>query len=283
MGYAFIVLIIFVLIIISFNSNSKKSEHKNNHAAPKTVTNLDKQTKEQKNSEVHNRQKEEIAKQNTQFQNLELERLQQEKVIKQIEIPIRLEQRDERITANENALKILFKANFTNFQIALQQHNITKLYHFTDKANLPSIKQYGGLYSWDYCSRNNITIPKPGGSPTSWILDKGKGLQNFVRVSFVKDHPMLFVARNDGRIENPVVLEIKLDVIYLKNTKYANQNAAKNGVIADGSFEQFNSINFPILRRRYFDLSTDEKPYYQAEVLILEKIPIEYITNINIV
>lgn len=92
---------------------------------------------------------------------------------------------------------------------------------------------------------------------------------------------MLFIAQNDGRITSPVVLEINLEVIYIKATRYATQNAAKNGITAETTFEKFNSIKFPLLRRRYFDLSGEEKAFYQAEILVLEKIPLEYITNIN--
>ena len=87
-----------------------------------------------------------------------------------------------------------YKTNWQDFQNILQKNGITKLYHFTDRANLASIKEYGGLYSWYYCQENNITIPKPGGSRTSWALDKQKGLENYVHVSFVKEHPMLYVA-----------------------------------------------------------------------------------------
>jgi hypothetical protein len=174
-----------------------------------------------------------------------------------------------------------FKTNWQDFQRVLLQHGITKLYHFTDRANLRSIRTNGGLYSWHYCQQNNIPIPKPGGSSTSWGLDQRKGLQNFVRVSFVKDHPMLYVAQQDGRITSPVILEINIELIYKSTTRYATQNAAKNGVTTESTFEKFNSIQFPLLRRRYFDLSAEEKPFYQAEILVLEKIPLEYITNIN--
>lgn len=174
-----------------------------------------------------------------------------------------------------------FKPNWQDFKRVLEHHGITKLYHFTDRANIPSIKANGGLCSWYYCQQNDITIPRPGGSSTSWILDERKGLQNFVRVSFVRDHPMLYIARQDGRINNPVILEISIEQCFKLATRYATQNAAKNGVTADTTFERFNSIRFPLLRRRYFDLSADEKPFYQAEILVLEKIPLEDITNIN--
>ena len=173
------------------------------------------------------------------------------------------------------------KSNWNDFQQILQQNGITKLYHFTDRANLHSIRTNGGLYSWYYCQHNNITIPKPGGSEISWILDKQKGLQNYVRVSFVRDHPMLYIAQNDGRVIDPIILEIKIDLIYELETRYANQNAAKNGVSTETTFEKFKSIQFSLLKKRYLDLTAEERPFYQAEILILEKIPLECITNIN--
>jgi hypothetical protein len=163
----------------------------------------------------------------------------------------------------------------------LRRHNITKLYHFTDPENLPSIRQHGGLLSWYYCEQHNIRIPRPDESPTSWILDQEKGLQNFVRVSFVSDHPMMVAAERDGRLVRPVVLEIEPEVVYLLNSRYANQNAARNSVLTSNSFEYFSSIHFPLFNRRYYEISPEERNFYQAEVLVLEKIPIESILNIN--
>lgn len=174
-----------------------------------------------------------------------------------------------------------FKSDWTLFKEVLKRHNITKLYHFTDLANLNSIKKNGGLFSWYYCENNNIAIPQPGGSSISRELDQSKGFHNYVRVSFVKDHPMLYVAQKDGRINNPVILEIDLDVIYLLRTIYSCQNAARNNVNVDGTIEIFNTIRFSLFKKRYIDLSDEEKHYYQAEVLVFEKLPIEYITNID--
>jgi hypothetical protein len=189
-----------------------------------------------------------------------------------------------RLEAEQQELKRLYatyKIDWRDFQRVLQEKGITKLYHFTDRANLQSIKQNDGIFSWDYCQRNKITISRPGGSPLSWNLDRLKGLQNYVRLSFVRDHPMLYVAKNDGRIINPVILEISTDVIFKKETKFATRNAAKGGVMADTSFEKFNAIKFPIFKKRYFDLNEEEKPFYQAEVLVLEKVPSEFILNID--
>ena len=91
----------------------------------------------------------------------------------------------------------------------------------------------------------------------------------------------LYTAQNDGRIANPVILEINPDIIFKKETKFAIQNAAKSGVTANGSIEKFKAIKFSVLKKKYFDLDEGEKPFYQAEVLVLEKLPLDYILNIN--
>lgn len=80
---------------------------------------------------------------------------------------------------------VAFKSNYQEFKDILERHGITKLYHFTDRDNLGSIIRNGGLYSWADCESKSIGIKKPGGDDLSRHLDRRRGLQNFVRVSFV--------------------------------------------------------------------------------------------------
>lgn len=122
----------------------------------------------------------------------------------------------------------------TSIASLLRQKGITKLYHFTDRANIQSIIDNGGLYSWKACDNMGISIKKPGGSPTSRSLDQYRGLENYVRLSFTRNHPMMYVAQNDGRISNPVILEIDLSVVELSTTKFSDRNATKNGAIIRG-------------------------------------------------
>jgi hypothetical protein len=173
-----------------------------------------------------------------------------------------------------------YKNNWLDFKKIIEQNNIRTIYHFTDIANIDSIKQHGFLYSWDYCKRNGIEIPKPGGSLDSQQLDVRKGLQNFVRLSFIKDHPMMYVLMRDGRISNPKILEIEPKLIFFKTTKFTTQNAVRNGIFGESSLEKFKEIKFNIFNSRYFDLGDEDKHNYQAEILILEKIPIRFIRNI---
>ena len=98
------------------------------------------------------------------------------------------------------------KNNWQEFKAILDQHKIVKLYHFTDRDNLESIIKNGGLYSWGDCEDKGIKIAKPGGGLLSRELDAKDRLQHYVRVSFTAQHPMMYVAMQDGRLSNPVIL-----------------------------------------------------------------------------
>lgn len=175
--------------------------------------------------------------------------------------------------------------NWEAFKQLLEQHHITKLYHFTDRDNLESIIKNGGLYAWKDCEERGITISKPGGGgkgSLSWSLDSRDGLEHYVRLSFTPQHPMQYVAMNEGRISNPVTLEIDLEVIYDEATKFADRNATRNGAHVGGDLDDFQRIHFQTVKaRNHFDLDADEQPFYQAEVLVSHFLPLQYITNIG--
>ncbi len=174
------------------------------------------------------------------------------------------------------------KANHQEYKKILERHGIKKLYHFTDRDNLESIISNGGLYSWADCESKSITIAKPGGSNISRQLDSRDGLQSYVRVSFIKQHPMMYVAMNDNRISNPVLLEIDPEVVEWKGTKYADRNATKNGAHVGSDVEDLELIHFDTVKaQKHFDLNEDEQPFFQAEVLVKNHIPLKYITNIG--
>ena len=174
------------------------------------------------------------------------------------------------------------KTNRQDYQELLGQHGINKLYHFTDRDNLESIIRNGGLYSWADCEAKGITISKPGGGTLSRQLNSRDGLQHYVRVSFVTQHPMMFVAMNEGRISNPVLLEIDPEVVCWDDTLYADRNATKTGARVGGTLDDFKRIHFQSVKaRNHFDLDEAEQPFYQAEVLVKNFIPLQYITNIG--
>lgn len=174
------------------------------------------------------------------------------------------------------------RANWKDFKAILDKYGIKKLYHFTDRDNLPSIINNGGLYSWHDCEDRNIHICKPGGDSLSRSLDSRDGLSYYVRVSFTRNHPMMYVAMNARRISNPIILEIDPSVIYYTSSRFSDRNATKNGANIGGSLTDFEQIHFrSVMANSHFDLHPEEQEFYQAEILIKNFIPLESITNIS--
>lgn len=174
------------------------------------------------------------------------------------------------------------KTNAQAYESLLERNGIDRLYHFTDRDNIESIIRNGGLYSWAECERRGIAVSKPGGDGLSRRLDSRDGLQDYVRVSFVSRHPMMYVAMNDGRISNPVVLEIDPEVACWSDSLYADCNATRNGANVGGTLDDLGRVHFPAVKTpEYFDLDESEQPFFQAEVLVKSHIPLRYIRNIG--
>lgn len=54
------------------------------------------------------------------------------------------------------------KHDWQAFQAIIEQQGIKKLYHFTDRDNLQSIIQHGGLYSWADCEEKVLSLQSLG-------------------------------------------------------------------------------------------------------------------------
>lgn len=173
------------------------------------------------------------------------------------------------------------KTNAQAYIDLLTQKGIKTLYHFTDRDNLQSIVDNGGLHSWADCEEKNICITKPGGDLTSRSLDRRRNHHHYVRASFTRNHPMMYVAQQDGRISNPVILEISLDVVKLQDTLFSDRNAVKNGAQIGGNLCDLERIHFHSVKQPdHFSLDDDEREFFQAEVLVKHFIPLSMITNI---
>lgn len=173
--------------------------------------------------------------------------------------------------------------SYSTIQQELAARGVRSFYHFTDKSNLRSVVESGGLLSWKDCEKNGVVINRPGGGELSRSCDVEAGLGSYVRLSFVESHPMMHVAKKDGRIEDPVVLKVSTEVAGLDGVLFADRNAARvtQGFEHGGWAKMKSCLHFDVFSKSYFDLSEDERPFYQAEILVPNKIPLCYITNIK--
>jgi hypothetical protein len=115
-----------------------------------------------------------------------------------------------------------------NIQSALRNNGIKSLWHFTDKSNLTSIEEYGLMCLREILTKD-VHVSCYGADSISHSLDRNSGLDQFVHLAFVNDHPMYHIAKRDGRIINPVWIEIDLSVLHENNTIFSDEVANKRG------------------------------------------------------
>ena len=171
------------------------------------------------------------------------------------------------------------KENWSDFKRILDDNGIRYLYHFTDKRNIPSIKRHGGLFSWHYCKKNNITIWSQGGDYDSRELDKKYGLEDYVCLSFCNDHPMAYRLKLSG--SDIVILKIKIDVALLKDTLFSDINAADKLHTHGGELEDLKRVNFNATQRNYVRKDDVDFKFHQAEVMVKTFVSKEYIINLD--
>jgi hypothetical protein len=151
------------------------------------------------------------------------------------------------------------------------------LYHFTDKRNLESIREYGILSMRSLREREIKT--HPGGNQISLEADTRFGMDGYVHMSFRDRHHMIVHAKERG--QSIVELEIKPEAILLPNAAITLDVANKGGVIPLPVDEAVLQMDLdPILK--YMDWKDPEiKPRIQTtsryELIVPNHLPVEYI------
>jgi len=124
-----------------------------------------------------------------------------------------------------------------------------------------------------------IEVSRYGANYSSHVQDFKKGLHKYVHLSFIKDHPMYHTAKSDGRITDPIWIEIDLSAMSNENTLFSNMLA--------------NTHNADIFNAEYLKEKIDfetilyEKDFYirkearKAEIMVLNEISIDNIKGIH--
>lgn len=173
----------------------------------------------------------------------------------------------------------MFDNETNNIHSYLANNHIPKLYHFTDRSNLFSIIKNGGLLSWWACENEDIHINRPGGDDLSRRLDSHKHLEDYVRLSFCEKHPMMSTPENKKRIPKPIIIEISTDVCELDGALFSDINATANGAQIKSGIEGLKLVDFRVVKQDHY--TEEEKPRYQAEVLVKHRIPLDYFLNLE--
>lgn len=112
----------------------------------------------------------------------------------------------------------------------LERYKFDGVWHFTGRSNIGSIKKHNGLLSVARVEEKGANVLKSGGNQWSHDADKLKGVHNYVHLAFLDDHPMLFVAKNDGRITDPIWLKIDSSVLLEPDVRFTCDVSNKSGV-----------------------------------------------------
>jgi len=163
----------------------------------------------------------------------------------------------------------------------LKNYRVQCLWHFTDKSNLASIENFGGILSLRQITERDIKIPIFGGNQWSHDADRRKGLDNYVHLTFFDDHPMLYVAKQEKRIKEPIWLFIDLSVLLNSDARYSTDVSNKSGVEIINEETAKNVIDFDVLFS-YMDWRNPEiqqrrRAALKSEILIPNIIPLDKI------
>jgi hypothetical protein len=116
-------------------------------------------------------------------------------------------------------------SNIEIVEAALQKGG-RRLFHFTDSRNIESIRQHGLLPTNEVVGRGIQAIT--GGDEASLSIDRLRGFDGYVRLSFCRQHPMAHVAIERGNIEVRRILSIDPSVLLREGVLIADRIATAN-------------------------------------------------------
>ncbi len=163
----------------------------------------------------------------------------------------------------------------------VEKYGITAVWHFTDKANLDLIQEHGGLLSLRRLEERDVVVPKPGGNEWSHKADRNKGLDKYVHLAFVDNHPMLYWAENEGRITDAMWVKIDVSVLMGPEVCFCTDVSNKNGVRILDHEEAIEELDFEVLFTRMdwnvCEIHERRKAAEKSEILVPDAVPIDKI------
>lgn len=162
--------------------------------------------------------------------------------------------------------------------------SIRSLFHFTDRRNLTSIKETGGLFSYARLKEMKIEIPAPGGNDWSHEADAYKSMDRYVHLCLRPTHPMEHAAKVDGRITSSIFLNIHIDVLNIAGVRFTAGVSNKSDVVTHSMEDAMDIIDFDMLYGGWKDWNNPEiqarlQTVEKYEILVPDQIPLNLILN----
>lgn len=159
--------------------------------------------------------------------------------------------------------------------------NALNLWHFTDHRNVASIRALGLLRTTELRRRGIGTVM--GGDEASLSIDAHKGFDGYVRLGFLRNHPMTHVAITAGRIEQVRHLRVSPKVMLTPGTLISDRVATANEAIIKPSDQMIEALDFEVMYKRTDwknpEIQTRRRAAEKLEILIPSDVPSEHISG----
>ncbi|MBT9137439.1 MAG: hypothetical protein DDT34_02531 [Firmicutes bacterium] len=129
----------------------------------------------------------------------------------------------------------------------LARYKVRCFYHFTDERNLDSIRNVGGLFRHAELLRRGILVPAPGGNDWSHEADARVGVDEYVHLCMISEHPMEWQARQEGRIVKSKFLQVDPQVIKVEGVRFTSDVSNKSGVQLLTLEEACDTMDFSVI------------------------------------
>ena len=161
----------------------------------------------------------------------------------------------------------------------LQSKGITSVYHFTEKSNLKSIQDYGGIYSLAKLKEKEISEVSYISNEWSQNADNYKDLDTYVHLCFIQgEHPMASIAAVEKQ-KDIIWLEIAAEILKLPGVLYTNDVSNKAGVQTYNSTLAKSKLDINAIYD-FLDFEDGiELNYKDKKLYLLEKINLESRVN----
>ena len=206
------------------------------------------------------------------------------KILKRAKIS---EERKNKKKAKEERKRLLFNIQHKNthlksgYKITINDfvnHGISHLYHFTSKANLKSIIEYGGLYARAYHSKVGISVNDK--IPDSAVRNVNEvDVPNYICLSICKEHYMAREQFDKG--VNVCVLKISIDVVKYYSTYFTDRDISEESIRIGRECYDTTNINFEATKNEHLTSADIDYSQKFATVLVDGFIPLSMIENID--
>jgi hypothetical protein len=158
------------------------------------------------------------------------------------------------------------------------------LYHFTDRRNLQLIRDLGGLYPLSELEGSGIEIPAPRSDEGSREVDRRRNLHRYEHLCFKSNHPMEYVARQEGRIGDTIFLQVHANVLQWDGVLFCPGMANTNGMTFHTMDQARGLIDYNVLytRTNWSDPAVQQRlqAAEKYEILVPRVIPLDLIRNL---